>query len=62
MDWSQIKEISEYDFVEIGNHSHTHEYLIDLNDKEILEDLNLSISIFNEKLGTNSNFFFLPFR
>ena len=61
MDWSQIKEISEYDFVEIGNHSHTHEYLIDLNDKEILEDLNLSISIFNEKLGTNSNFFSYPF-
>ncbi len=61
MDWKQIKEISEYDFVEIGNHSHTHEYLIDLNDKEILKDLNLSISIFNEKLGANSNFFSYPF-
>ena len=29
MTWGQIKEISKEDFVEIGNHSHTHEYLAD---------------------------------
>ena len=28
MTWDQIIEISKEDFVEIGNHSHTHEYLI----------------------------------
>ena len=27
MTWDQIKEISKEDFVEIGNHSHSHEYL-----------------------------------
>ena len=31
MTWDQIKEISNEDFVEIGNHSHTHEYLADEN-------------------------------
>ena len=29
MTWEQIREISKEDFVEIGNHSHTHEYLVD---------------------------------
>ena len=28
MDWEQIKEIEKYDFVNIGNHSHSHDYLI----------------------------------
>ena len=27
MSWSQIKELYKEDFVEIGNHSHSHEYL-----------------------------------
>ena len=31
MTWDQIREISKEDFVEIGNHSHTHEYLVDEN-------------------------------
>ena len=29
MSWDQIKEVSSYDFAYIGNHSHTHEYLLD---------------------------------
>ena len=29
MDWAQIKELFNEDFVEIGNHSHSHEYLVD---------------------------------
>ena len=36
MNWQQIKELSKEDFVEIGNHSHTHEYLID-ETKEIIK-------------------------
>ena len=40
MNWKQIKEIAKEDFVHIGNHSHTHEYLVDKNKKEILEDIN----------------------
>ena len=29
MNWSQIREIAKEEFVHIGNHSHSHEYLID---------------------------------
>jgi poly-beta-1,6-N-acetyl-D-glucosamine N-deacetylase len=61
MNWSQIKEIGKEDFVEIGNHSHTHEYLVDENNEIIKADILRSIKIFKEKLGKNSNFFSYPF-
>ncbi len=61
MSWKNIKEIQEYDFVEIGNHSHTHDYLIDFTDQEIIKDLKESIEIFNDRLGKNSIFFSYPF-
>ncbi len=34
MNWSQIKEVSKEDFAYIGNHSHSHEYLINYNLKK----------------------------
>ena len=61
MTWEQIKEISEENFVEIGNHSHTHEYLADENNEVIKEDIEKSISILKTNLGKNSNFFSYPF-
>ena len=61
MNWDQIKEISMEEFVEIGNHSHTHEYLVEENDEVIRADIQTSIDIFNEKLGSNSIFFSYPF-
>ncbi len=61
MTWDQIKEISKEDFVEIGNHSHTHEYLVDENEELIKNDIEKSISIFKEKLGKSSLFFSYPF-
>ena len=61
MSWDDIREIEKYDFVEIGNHSHTHEYLIDYTDAEIENDLKTSINIFKENLGKNSIFFSYPF-
>ena len=61
MSWEQIKEISKESFVEIGNHSHSHEYLVDEANDIIKEDIEKSISIFNEKLGKNSKFFSYPF-
>jgi poly-beta-1,6-N-acetyl-D-glucosamine N-deacetylase len=61
MNWDQIKEINKEDFVEIGNHSHTHEYLVDENNEIIKTDIQKSINIFNEKLEKNSNFFSYPF-
>ena len=61
MNWDQIKKISEEDFVEIGNHSHTHEYLVDENNEIIRADILKSINIFKEKIGKNSIFFSYPF-
>ena len=61
MNWQHIKELEKYDFVEIGNHSHSHDYLIDFKDIEVERDLKRSIDIFNEKLGKNSIFFSYPF-
>ena len=61
MSWDQIREIEKEDFVEIGNHSHTHEYLVDKNKDVIISDIKKSISIFKKELGKNSDFFSYPF-
>ena len=61
MTWDQIREIDKADFVEIGNHSHTHEYLVDENKDTIIADIKKSISIFKKELGKNSIFFSYPF-
>ncbi len=61
MTWDQIREIEKEDFVEIGNHSHTHEYLVDENKDVIMSDIEKSISIFKKELGKNSDFFSYPF-
>ena len=61
MSWDQIKEIGKEDFVEIGNHSHTHEYLVDENNETIKADIQKSINIFKKELGKNSRFFSYPF-
>ena len=47
--------------MEIGNHSHTHDYLIDFTEEKIKEDLKNSINIFKRELGKNSIFFSYPF-
>ena len=61
MSWDQIREIAKENFVHIGNHSHTHEYLIDLSPEEIKNDIKKSISIFKKEIGYNSQFFSYPF-
>jgi len=61
MNWSQIKEISQFNFVHIGNHSHSHEYLVDWSDDEIEKDLKTSIKLFKEKLNHETKFFAYPF-
>ena len=43
--------------VEIGNHSHSHEYLVDESAEVIKKDISKSIKIFEDKLGKNSEFF-----
>ena len=61
MSWDEIKEINKESFVEIGNHSHSHEYLVDENSDIIKADIVKSIEIFKKELGKNSNFFSYPF-
>ena len=61
MSWEQITELYNSENVEIGNHSHSHEYLVDENPDVIKKDISKSIKIFNEKLGKNSEFFSYPF-
>ena len=61
MTWDQIKEIASSDLVTIGNHSHSHEYLIDWDEKKIREDLEIAIKIFNKELGYSPNLFSYPF-
>ena len=61
MTWDQIREISKENFVEIGNHSHTHEYLADESSELIKEDISKSKTIFKKNLGKNSDFFSYPF-
>ena len=61
MNWDQILELHKSKNVEIGNHSHSHEYLVDENSDFIKKDILTSIEIFKKKLGKNSNFFSYPF-
>ena len=61
MTWKQIQEISKKSFVHVGNHSHTHEYLIDQDSDKIKKDIQKSMSILEEKIGYKTNFFSYPF-
>ena len=61
MSWNQIKEIEKSNLVTIGNHSHSHEYLIDWSDSKIYSDIEASIKIFTENLGYSPKVFSYPF-
>ena len=61
MSWDQIKEIEKSNLVTIGNHSHSHEYLIDWSDSKIYSDIEASIKIFTENLGYSPKVFSYPF-
>ncbi len=61
MSWNEILEISKEDYVFIGNHSHSHEYLVKYEFEEFKKDIIKSIDIFKEYLGYNSKFFSYPF-
>ena len=61
MSWEEIKEIEKYDFVTIGNHSHSHNYLVNFSFDEFKKDIKKSIDIFETNLGYNPIFFSYPF-
>ena len=61
MTWDQIREIQKSEIGFIGNHSHTHDYLVDLSNEKITHDIDESIKIFKKELGHNPNYFSYPF-
>ena len=61
MTWNQIREVQNSKIGIIGNHSHTHDYLVDLSNKKINYDIDQSIKIFKKELGYNPNYFSYPF-
>ena len=61
MTWKEIKEIDDSDIGYIGHHSHTHEYLIDMTEKEFIKDIEIATEIFKDKLGYVPPIFSYPF-
>ena len=61
MTWEQIKEIEGNEFVNIGHHSHTHEYLIDVSTEEFILDIETANKIFLRELGYVPSLFSYPF-
>ena len=61
MTWKQIKELETESTAYIGNHSHTHDYLVDLKNESFVDDINTASAIFYKQLGYNPIFFSYPF-
>ncbi len=61
MNWDEIREIDSFDFGYIGHHSHSHEYLIDMSEKEFIDDIETSTKIFKDELGYSPLIFSYPF-
>jgi len=61
MTWNQLKEVEKEEFAFLGNHSHSHEYLINYDFKDFKNDINKSINNFEKKIGYSPIFFSYPF-
>ena len=61
MTWDQIKELDKEKIAFIGNHSHTHDYLVDLENDDFINDIDTASKIFIKQLGYNPIFFSYPF-
>jgi peptidoglycan/xylan/chitin deacetylase (PgdA/CDA1 family) len=61
MTWSQIKELDKNPNVYIGNHSHSHKYLVNFKKDIFIKDINTAKKKFLKNLGYNPIFFSYPF-
>ena len=61
MTWDQIREIEKSEFGYIGNHSHSHKYLVKFSFENFKKDINQSIKIFEKEIGYNPEYFSYPF-
>ena len=61
MNIDQLKEVESESFAYLGNHSHSHGYMVEFDKKNFINDINRSIKIFNELFKYNPIFFSYPF-
>jgi len=61
MSWKQIYELQKSDLMTIGNHSHSHDYLVDWQNDKIINDIKTAINIFEDKIGYSPKIFSYPF-
>ena len=61
MSWQQIKELEKNPNAFIGNHSHSHDYLVDFKKEKFIKDIEIASTTFKKKLGYNPIFFSYPF-
>jgi peptidoglycan/xylan/chitin deacetylase (PgdA/CDA1 family) len=61
MTWEEIKILEKEPNVFIGNHSHAHDYLVNLKKEDFIKDINNSKTIFIKNIGYNPIFFSYPF-
>ena len=61
MNWEEIKEIENSDLGIIGHHSHTHEYLIDMDNSDFINDIETASKIFKNQFGYVPEIFSYPF-
>ena len=48
MTWSQLKELEKYQNVYIGNHSHSHDYLVNFEKDDFINDIKTAIWLLEE--------------
>ena len=61
MTWEQIMILEKEPNVYIGNHSHSHDYLVNYQKDDFINDIETANKIFVNKLGYNPIFFSYPF-
>ena len=61
MNWSQIREVEKSTNAYIGNHSHSHDYLVNFENNDFIIDIKKANKNFIENLGYNPIFFSYPF-
>ena len=61
MTWEQIKILDKEPNAYIGNHSHTHDYLVNFKNEDFINDINTANKKFLKNLGYNPIFFSYPF-
>ena len=61
MNIDQLKEVELANFAYLGNHSHSHEYMVNFDFKKFSSDIDKSINIFKDLFNYNPIFFSYPF-